>query len=320
LGNLTAAETGTLQLLLNLPTGAGPNINDDSTPDIAFRNPTTGVNGVWYMDFSAPPGGTAAVTRRFAFDVIVPQADPNQRLVGMGNYSNNFAGSELFWYDQATGRTGLWYNVATDGSPSDPGDPMSTPKSFRSNNLLLIDEAGWEFGASANLDNGANDGAVWYNTNTGAIAYWDLETDPVTGLSYVAEATKYGNDPGLTGWSLRTAGDFDNDGFRDDLVWQNNTTNAIAIWYMDPTAGLERTSMLDPTAANWKVTGAGDYNQSPASGALPSSLGTTDLLLTNVVTGENAVWSLSAATATTGPGFIGGFYIEPAPGYEAVAA
>jgi Ca2+-binding RTX toxin-like protein len=46
LGNLTAAETGTLQLLLNLPTGAGPNINDDSTPDIAFRNPTTGVNGV----------------------------------------------------------------------------------------------------------------------------------------------------------------------------------------------------------------------------------------------------------------------------------
>ena len=105
------------------------------------------------------------------------------------------------------------------------------------------------------------------------------------------------------GWKVVAIGDFNGDG-KSDLVFQNQTTNQVAIWFMN--GYLYQGGVLMPYTppAGWTVAGAGDFNGD----------GMTDLAFQNQTTGQIALWYMN------GPNYAGGTTLAtiPAVGWKVV--
>jgi hypothetical protein len=154
----------------------------------------------------------------------------------------------------------------------------------------------WEpraFGADAL---GANSNIYFQNTSSGPqarrLAYWTLANSGVP--------TEIGSllltvEPN---WVLRTAGDVNQDGVAD-LIWQNTSTNAVAVWFRAGNGAIVGTNLIGIGAAGWEVVGAGPW--------LP---GTSRLVWYNPSSGQIVTWSLSSAGVPSNPQTIG--YAAPA--------
>ena len=135
-----------------------------------------------------------------------------------------------------------------------------------------------------NSGDGTGDDLVWYNVATGDVFLWYTDYNgslQVTGGDLVTGDPN--TDPSL-GWTLQGVGDFDKDDQKDDLVWFNETTRSVYIWYLED--GVVQ-SGNDATAgaaigAGWELAGSTDYE---VGGGAPD-----DLLWRNTLTGEVAIW------------------------------
>ncbi len=102
--------------------------------------------------------------------------------------------------------------------------------------------------------------------------------------------------PGV-GWKVVGIGDFNNDG-KSDIVFQNQTTHQISIWYMNGrfyTGGAVLPYVPDPA---WKVVGVGDFNGD----------GFADLALQNQTTNQICTWFFNGTT------YLGGVLMPNMPG------
>jgi hypothetical protein len=154
----------------------------------------------------------------------------------------------------------------------------------------------WEpraFGADAL---GANSNIYFQNTSSGPqarrLAYWTLANSGVptgTGpLLYTVEPN----------WVLRTAGDVNQDGVAD-LIFQNTSTNAVAVWFRGGNGAIVGTNLIGVGDPGWDVVGVGPW--------LP---GTSRLVWYNPSSGQIVTWTLSPAGAPSNPQTIG--YAVPA--------
>lgn len=84
--------------------------------------------------------------------------------------------------------------------------------------------------------------------------------------------------------------DFDGDG-KADLVWQNEITGGLALWYMDGPArtGVVFMSPSPVTPLNWKIVGAADFNGD----------GKPDLVWQNQATGALVLWTMDGPNRTS---------------------
>ena len=91
------------------------------------------------------------------------------------------------------------------------------------------------------------------------------------------------------GWKVVAIGDFNGDG-KSDLVFQNQTTNQVSIWFMN--AQYYQSGVLMPYTppAGWVVVGAGDFNGD----------GQADLAFQNVNTGQVSIWFMNGSTYSSG--------------------
>ncbi len=105
------------------------------------------------------------------------------------------------------------------------------------------------------------------------------------------------------GWKVVGIGDFNADG-KSDLVLQNQTTNQIAVWYMNGAVYQGGALLSSTPGAGWQVVGAGDFNAD----------GFTDLAFQNQSTGQIALWYMNGTT------YVGGTILTtvPASGWKAV--
>ena len=105
-------------------------------------------------------------------------------------------------------------------------------------------------------------------------------------------------------WKLVAVGDFNKDS-KSDLVFQNKTTNQVAIWFMDGYSYQGGVLMPFTPPAGWKVVGAGDFNKDHS----------TDLAFQNQTTGQIALWYMNGAT------YVDGIVMTtlPAPGWTVAA-
>ena len=83
-------------------------------------------------------------------------------------------------------------------------------------------------------------------------------------------------------------GDFNGDG-KSDILWQNTTNGAVAIWEMN---GLKviASAVVGTPAAGWHVIGAGDFNGD----------GYSDILWQNA-NGSVAIWEMDGFKVIAGP-------------------
>jgi hypothetical protein len=87
-------------------------------------------------------------------------------------------------------------------------------------------------------------------------------------------------------WKIVGTGDFNLDS-KVDLVWQNQASGHIVVWFMNGTT-LISPSYFNPAQVpdiNWKIVGTGDFN-------LDSKV---DLVWQNQASGHIAVWFMDGA-------------------------
>jgi hypothetical protein len=146
--------------------------------------------------------------------------------------------------------------------------------------------------------NGANT-LVLQSRTTNQVAFW------YTG------GTNYATIPGghflnltpASGWKVVGVGDFNGDG-KSDLVFQNQSSNQIAIWFMN--GYLYQGGVLLPFTppVGWTIAGVGDFNAD----------GFSDIAFQNQTTGQIVLWYMNNTT------YAGGTLLTtvPASGWKVV--
>lgn len=142
-------------------------------------------------------------------------------------------------------------------------------------------------------DDGINDGDE--------LAYWgdnwngDYDTDGVSNLvdpdsdnDNIIDGVEInrGSDPSDPGSIPYVAYDFDGNG-KADILWHNDTTGQVYIWFID---GDVRTSRWSPGTVSdlaWQIIGAGDFNGDRKA----------DILWRNTTNGEVVIWLLDGASS-----------------------
>lgn len=126
---------------------------------------------------------------------------------------------------------------------------------------------------------------LWQHDTTREVAVWYMggaQSDTlVSGASLGA----------AIGWTLASAADLNADG-KTDLIWQNDATRQVAVWYM---TGAEGTVIMDwawvapDPLPGWRVVGARDFNNDMR----------IDLVWMHDATRQAAVWYLGGPEGST---------------------
>jgi hypothetical protein len=130
--------------------------------------------------------------------------------------------------------------------------------------------------------------ALWYATGTNAAT--------ISGGNLV-------NMTPPAGWKVVGVGDFNGDG-KSDLVFQNQTSGVLALWYMNGYLYQDGNSLDIVPLAGWQVVGVGDFNRD----------GFPDIAFQNQTTGKIALWYMH------GKSYAGGTVVPstPAMGWKVV--
>jgi hypothetical protein len=95
----------------------------------------------------------------------------------------------------------------------------------------------------------------------------------------------------IPGWSIVARADLDGDGVRD-LIWQNDTTRQVSVWYLGGALGntLRNSDWISSTPVpGWHVIAAADLN----------SDGKPDLVWQNELTGQVSAWYMKGDGGNT---------------------
>ncbi|HWT83646.1 MAG TPA: VCBS repeat-containing protein [Candidatus Methylomirabilis sp.] len=118
--------------------------------------------------------------------------------------------------------------------------------------VTAVDNGGEESACSAAANGAAktDPDILWQNQATGAVRVW-----------YMYGATKFGDVDIVQGaadlnWKVVGTADFNGDG-HPDILWQNQATGAVRVWYMDGVTKFGDVDIVQGGAdLNWKVVGS----------------------------------------------------------------
>jgi hypothetical protein len=160
---------------------------------------------------------------------------------------------------------------------------------------LVVDSSPWRIVGTADIDRDGSNDIIWENFVPGQVQVYVWFMQP-SGNGFAATKTPFaggylkdGNLNTITlpspAWRVAGVGDVNGDG-RPDLVWQNDATGAISIYYLN---GLvlqiyeDRPAVADP---NWKIKAVGDYNGD----------GRVDVIWQHATQGDLFAWFLNGTT------------------------
>jgi hypothetical protein len=180
--------------------------------------------------------------------------------------------SEVLWYNKVTGELEFWVLRGTEYVKA------LSPLPRR------LEPEGWELVGRGDFDRDGDSDLFWYNRLSGLSSLWKLD-----GTNFVEASTVVYGDGSLMqvpqpgNWQVQAIGDFSQDGWLD-LLWLNTVTGQSGYWSMEGNrlVSAYMNSLVIGDAANWQVTGVGDYDKD----------GDLDLYWYNRNTGDNGFWRL----------------------------
>jgi FG-GAP-like repeat/Fibronectin type III domain len=141
--------------------------------------------------------------------------------------------------------------------------------------------AGTDFNGDGHPD------VIWQNESTWQVVVWYMGGSQ----GAVPQGWTWLSGAGVPGWRIVAARDFDSDG-KPDLVWQNESTRQVTVWYMGGSQANvpQRWAWLSQAGVpGWRVVAARDFNAD----------GKPDLVWQHDTTRQVSIWYLGGAQGDT---------------------
>ena len=196
--------------------------NNDTHVDILWRNASSGINIVWFMNGTDWAGSAE----------LMPVSDLTWQIVGTGDF-NDDTHVDILWRNSASGDNVVWYMDGTGWI----GSAM----------LLGVSDQNWQIVGTGDFNNDGNVDLLWrYNGAAGFNVVWYLDNASWIGS---AELIQVG-DPT---WQIVGTGDYDKDG-NTDILWRFNGAGGYnVIWYMNGVAWRESAELLPVNDLTWRI-------------------------------------------------------------------
>jgi hypothetical protein len=245
--------------------------NVDGHLDLVWQDDTSRQAVIWHM---AGPPGDSFLTWNYLAD-FGETGVPGWRVVAAGDF-NADGHPDLVWQSDIMRQVAVWYMGGVQGN-----DVLGR-------NWLgdrgAAGMPGWNMAGTADFDADGHPDLMWQNETTRQVAIWYMggaHGDVFLGSNWLGDA----GAAGMPGWVVVAARDFNDDG-HPDVIWQNETTRQVAVWYMGGIQGnvLLSRDWLGGVGAvgvpGWMVAGAGDLNND----------GHPDVLWQNDMTRQVVIW------------------------------
>ncbi len=184
--------------------------------------------------------------------------------------------ADLFW-QHTDGRLAAWLMQGTSLMDGRPLSNWLGP--------VVLSDPRWRLAATSDFDGDGSRDILFQHSN-GSLGMWFMSgTTLLMGGLLIPSAVQD------TNWIVRGGGDMNGDGFAD-IVWQNQITGQVAVWFMDRNRQLGG-QLLTPGSVsdvNWHIVGTGDFNGD----------GKTDLAWQHQTNGLIAVWLMDGTVMTSG--------------------
>jgi len=231
--------------------------NSDGKPDLLWRNYTTGVNRVWFMN------GISFLGQADFLSVT----DTTWQLVGAADLTND-GKPDLVWRNFLTGQNSVWQ--------------MNGTSFIASFDIGSVADANWQLAGIGDLTNDTKPDLIWRNYSTGDVYVWQM-----SGYTF-QQAFFIGNvaDPY---WQMTGVGDLTKDG-QADLLWRywgpGNGAGDVYLWRMNGYSYQQAFYIGPVTDFNYQLTSLGEFTGD----------GQPDLFWSNNLTGDNYVWQMNGYT------------------------
>ena len=179
---------------------------------------------------------------------------------------------DLVWLNAATRQAVVWYMGGAQGNLSQGWSWLSAAGA-----------PGWTLAGAGDFNGDGKPDLVWQNDATRQLVAWYMGGPH----GNVVQWWDWLSSAGVAGWSAVGVSDFNRDG-RLDLVWQNDLSRQVVVWYMGGSQGnvfQQWDWLAADSVPGWRVVGTGDFN----------SDGSPDLLWQSVATQSVVTWYLGGS-------------------------
>jgi exo-beta-1,3-glucanase (GH17 family) len=221
------------------PSVTRQDFNIDGRSDLIWQEDATGRATVWFM--GGPQGAS-----RIGAAWLNTAAVPGWRIVGTGDFDLNQR-PDLVWQEESTRMVTIWYMGGADGATLIGAAWLSAAAI-----------PGWRVVSVADVNGDLYADLIWQEDGTGRATVWYMGGPRGTTLL----GASWLNTTSIPGWRIVGTGDFDLNQ-RPDLVWQEESTRTVTVWYMGGADGAIRIGAAWLNAATipgWRVTAALDLN------------------------------------------------------------
>ena len=266
---LLSANEGTSTGSISAVTGYVPgDFAATGHPDLMWQQNSTGQAVVWYLG-----GAQGNAYQSWAW--LNSGGLPGWTLVGAADF-NGDGHPDLIWQNRSTRQVAVFYMGGAQGN---------TYQSWAW--LSVGNMTAWTLVSAADLNGDGHPDLIWQNDSTRQVAVFYM--GGAQGNTYLSWDWLAGG--AMTGWTLMGLADFNGDG-HPDVMWQNDGTHQIAVWYMGGSQGNTYQSADWLSAGNmtaWTLVGAADLNAD----------GHPDLIWQNNSSQQVAVWYMGGARGNT---------------------
>ncbi len=151
----------------------------------------------------------------------------------------------------------------------------------------------WTLGATGDWNDDGMADLFWRNTTSQKLVVWFMN-----GATKIGSAVPTPDQAAHANWGLAGGADFNGDGFRD-ILWYNQTSGNLVIWYLDANLVRITGAFTSPSSVgnnNWSVVSVGDYGKGTGPGALWN---TPDIVWQNASSKKLVVWHMDLAGQRT---------------------